>query len=252
MLRISSLLLATGLFSCSSHSNAKASSEDKIPVENIVPTKDQKDRRIQSEAYCKAHGIPVYTNPNSLFVDSEAEASFRTKDEVVDRALALCYIGLKSEGLEQRYLAKMDADFHISSKLTPTEQGYARAKRPTEQQKTDAGWRYESLHVMLWALSFVDTLSYPDRMCNVASDVKIIHDLSENDFREKAKLRSKKEILDQADLILRLNWACTNARMKQKPNPGNLDQGVVFERHYSFNWLIKYMGQEWDDVTTDT
>jgi uncharacterized protein DUF4272 len=33
---------------------------------------------------------------------------------------------------------------------------------------------------------------------------------------------------------------------------GNLDSGVVYERHYALNWLIGYMGREWDDVTTDT
>jgi Domain of unknown function (DUF4272) len=119
-------------------------------------------------------------------------------------------------------------------------------------QKIDANWRYESLHVMLWALGFIDTLSYPDQICDVANDTKIIHDLSEQQFRQKAKLRSKKEILDQADLILRLDWACVNARLKKEETPGNLDKGVVFERHHSLNWLINYMHQDWDDVTTDT
>jgi hypothetical protein len=60
------------------------------------------------------------------------------------------------------------------------------------------------------------------------------------------------EILDQADLILRLDWACVNARVKKEPAPGNLDKGVVFERHHSLNWLINYMNQDWDNVSTDT
>ncbi len=146
----------------------------------------------------------------------------------------------------------MDKDFNIMSKLTPSEKNYATAKLPTEQQKTDANWRYESLHVMLWALGFIDTLSYPDQMCNVANDVKIIHGLTEQQFRQKAKLRTKKEILDQADLILRLDWACVSARVKNQSAPSNLDKGVVFERHHSLNWLINYMNQDWDNVTTDT
>ena len=222
------------------------------PVENIDPTKDQQERRARSEAYCKANDIPVYINPNALFVDPEEVVTTRTKDEVVDRALALCYIGLKSEGLEQEILDKIDADFKIMAKLSPGEEDYATAKQPTEQQKIDANWRYESLHVMLWALGFIDSLSYPDQVCNVADDVKIIHGLSEQEFREKASLRTKKEILDQADLILRLDWACVNTRIENKPPPGNLNNSIVFERHHSLNWLIRYMNQEWDDVTTDT
>lgn len=89
-------------------------------------------------------------------------------------------------------------------------------------------------------------------MCNVADDVKIIYELKEQGFRQNAKIRSKKEILDQADLILRLNWACVSARVKNETAPGGLNSSVVYERHYALNWLIKYMNQDWDSVSTDT
>jgi hypothetical protein len=220
--------------------------------ENNTVTKEQIERRTKSEEFCKSKNIPVYKNPNSLFVETDAKVSIRTQDEVVDRALTLCYIGLKSEGLEQKHLDQMDKDFGISEKLTPNEKAYATAKVPTEQQTINANWRYESLHVLLWALGYIDTLSYPDKTCNVADDVKIIYELKEKGFRQKAKLRSKKEILDQADLILRLHWACVSARVKGEQPPGGLDKSVVFERHHTLNWLINYMEQMWDNVTTDT
>ena len=187
-----------------------------------------------------------------MFVDSEAETTLRTQDQVVDRALALCFMGLKSEGLTQARLAAIDKSYHISSKLSPSERVYATTPQPTEQQQLDANWRYDSLHVMLWALGYVDTLSYPDTRCDVAHDAAIIHDLSEAQFRQRAKLRSKKELLDQADLILRLGWACDEARLAKKPAPGNLSSDIVLERHHSLNWLIQYMNQDWDDVSVDT
>lgn len=252
MTRLFICALILTLFACNNNDISKAETPITKPVEHITATKDQQDRRINSENYCKAHNVPIYSNATALFVDPENNVTIRTQDEVVDRALALCYIGLKSEGLEQKHLDKMDKDFNIMAKLTLNEKDYATARHPTEQQKIDANWRYESLHVMLWALGFIDTLSYPDQMCNVANDVKFIHDLSEIQFREKAKLRSKKEILDQADLILRLDWACVNARLNNEAAPGNLDKGIVFERHHSLNWLINYMSQDWDNVTTDT
>jgi hypothetical protein len=222
------------------------------PVENITPTKEQLERRSRSEEFCKAKNIPVYQNQNALYVDSDEKVTIRTQNEVVDRALALFYVGLKSEGLEQEHLNKIDKDFTISAKLTPIEKAYTTAKQPTEQQTIDANWRYESLHVLLWALGYINNLGYPDQMCNVADDVKIIYELKEQGFRQKAKLRTKQEILDQADLILRFNWACVSARIKNEPPPGNLDKSVVFERHHTLNWLITYMNQNWDDVTTDT
>ena len=243
----------TALFSCGQNkSNNSTTQPITKPVENITATKDQLERRAKSEAFCVSKQIPVYKNPNSLFVDPEEKVTIRTQDEVVDRAFALCYIGLKSEGLEQKHLDQMDKDFSIMAKLTANEREYATATQPTEQQKTDANWRYESLHVLLWALGYIDSLSYPDQMCNVADDVKIIYELKEQNFRQKAKLRTKKEILDQADLILRLDWACVSARVKNEPAPSGLNSSVVYERHYSLNWLISFMNQEWDKVTTDT
>jgi hypothetical protein len=246
--------LLASLFGCGQNPKNKNSENQIItkPVENISATKEQIERRAKSEEYCNAKSIPIYKNPNSLFVDTDEKVTIRTQDEVVDRALALCYIGLKSEGLEQVHLDKMEKDFGITAKLTPYEKSYSTAKNPTEQQKIDANWRYESLHVLLWALGYIDTLSYPDKMCNVADDVKIIYELKEQGFRQKAKLRSKKEILDQADLILRINWACVNSRVKNEQAPSGLNSSVVVERHHTLNWLINYLNQNWDDVSTDT
>lgn len=246
------LFLSLIIFSCNNNQDSQTEQPITKPAESIFASKDQQERREQSEKYCKAHNIPIYTNPNSLFVDPEEKVVIRTQDQVVDRALALCYIGLKSEGLEQHHLDQLDKDYHIMTKLTLDEKAYATATHPTEQQKINANWRYEGLHVMLWALGFIDSLNYPDTVCDVANDVKIIHHLTEQQFKAKAKLRSKKEILDQADLILRLDWACVNARIKNQPAPGKLDKGVVFERHHALNWLINFMNEDWDHVSTDT
>lgn len=198
----------------------------------------------------KERGIPFL--PSLPYVESEAETTIRTKDEVVDRALALCYLGVKSEGLETEHLASFDERYGITAKLTAKEKEYAFTDTPTQQQNVNANWRYESLHVMLWALGYVDTLIYPDTICQVADDVGLIFPLSEAEFRSKAQLRSKREILDEADLIYRYHWACVDARINGRPMPGNLDSSVVYERHYSLNWLTHYMDQPWNDVSTDT
>ena len=237
------------------HTDKKSEASSPItskPVENISATPDQRARRLASEEICKSKGVPNYKNPNSLWVDSEEDVELRTQDEVVDRAIALLFIGLKSEGLEQVHLDKVKKGFDVSAKLSPVEKEYVNAGTPTEQQAANANWRYESLHVLLWSLSFIDELVYPAQLCNVADDVKIIYELGPAKFRDQSKLRTKTEILDQADLILRFDWACVNARVKGEEAPGGLNSSVVYERHYSLNWLIKYLNQNWDDVTTNT
>jgi len=30
------------------------------------------------------------------------------------------------------------------------------------------------------------------------------------------------------------------------------NEEIIVERHRALNWLIRYMNQDWDDVTTDT
>ncbi|NLR77437.1 DUF4272 domain-containing protein [Chitinophaga eiseniae] len=223
-----------------------------VPVEDIDPTPDQQARRSASEKICAAHGIPIYKNPRALFTMPENEVTLRSKDEVVDRAIALCFMELKSEQPAKEVLDEYSNHYRVMEKLSDKETAFVTSTNPTSQDMTDANWRAEGAHVMLWALGYIDSLSYPSAPCNVAEDVHHIISTSEADFRSKAKLRSRKEILQQADLILRYEWACVDARLNNAPMPGGLISDVVTERHYALNWLIRYLNQDWDNVSTDS
>ena len=213
---------------------------------------DQQERRKKSEEICLSKNIPIYKNPNSLFVESETTVKLKTKDEVVDRAIALCYLELKSESAEKSLLSDFDKKYSVMSKLTPLEKSFALNEKPTEQEMVNANWRAESFHLLLWSLGYIDTLNYPSELCNIGDTAGILFSKTEQKFREKATLRSKAEILDQADLILRYNWACVSARIQNQQAPGGLNPSVVYERHYALNWLICFQNQEWDNVTTNT
>ena len=73
----------------------------------------------------------------------------------------------------------------------------------------------------------------------------------EKSFVEQARLRSQAEILDMADLYCRLHWAAIELRLQGKKSD-KIVEGIVRKRHRALNWLIGYMGQKWDDVSTDT
>lgn len=79
-----------------------------------------------------------------------------------------------------------------------------------------------------------------------------LRDLGTEGLRKKARLRPQADILDACDLIYRYHWAVVDARLKNAPAPAGLDSGVVYERHYALNWLVGYMDQDWDDISTDT
>ncbi|WP_273209016.1 DUF4272 domain-containing protein [Runella zeae] len=220
--------------------------------QQLTILEDQRRRRQKSEMVCSENNIPIYKNPNSLFVESETTVKIRSKDEVVDRAIALCYVELKSEGTEKVLLDGFAKKYSVKSKLSPAERVFDEKENPTQQEIANANWRAESYHTLLWSLSIIDSLELPTKLCNIGEDVGHLFSKTEQEFRNIARLRTKEEILDQADLILRLNWACVNARVKNESAPSGLNPSVIYERHYALNWVIQHQNQEWDDITTNT
>ena len=143
-------------------------------------------------------------------------------------------------------------DYSLAEKFSPDEDKFVKAKEYPEQDRINFTWRYECLWVMLWALGYVKELAYPDTICDPGFAIETIIKKTPEEFTKQAKLRNASEILDEADLIYRYHWAVVDARVNSKPTPTNLDPGVVQERHYALNWLVGYMDQEWDEISTDT
>jgi hypothetical protein len=207
-------------------------------------------RKDRSVALLKAEEVPVIEE--LPVIATEAESTRRTTEEVALRAMALCLVATKGKGMPQTVIDELAKEYEIDSALTPKEKEFIANPNPTEQQRIEAAWRYESYWVMLWALGFVDKLERPDKICDVDLAVSFLQENGRDGFLKKAKLRPQSEILDAADLIYRYHWAVVDANFNGREAPAGLDPGVVWERHYALNWLIGYKDQEWDDVTTDT
>jgi hypothetical protein len=107
------------------------------------------------------------------------------------------------------------------------------------------------VHVLLWALGYLPAVNPPDKQADVAKEIGILREKGRAAFIKDARLRSMKELLDLNDLYYRLNWAAVDLRIKGQPSP-KANEEIIVERHRALNWLIRYMNQEWDDVTTDT
>jgi hypothetical protein len=268
----------------SKENSDSSNKENSNPVENLTFSKDQKERRAKSEEFCKSKNIPIYNNPYAMYFEPESEITIRTKNEIIDRTLGLCSFFLKAEKLYQESLPEKDnrfkliskfiseegrylynddptfEDFQLKyntfSKLTPCEIEFINSDNPNQQQRSNAYWRTESINVLLWALGINNFLTYPNKTCDESGSAEInihrIYSFTEQEFRDNTTLKTKSEILDEADLILRLHWACVNARIKNEPPPSDLNPSVIYVRHWTLNWLTNYMNQEWDNITTDT
>jgi len=211
---------------------------------------EQEARKIKSIKILKKYEIPYIEH--LPVIETEESINLRTKEEICDRALCLALVAAYAEGLEKSILEKKIIEFKVKDKFSPDEVKLFNAKDIDLSTKAKFTWRYESLWVLLWSLGYVKTLDMPINICDVKFAVETIVNRGREKFIREAKLKTKKEILDEADLIYRIHWATTEARLKNAPMPLNLDNGIVYERHYSLNWLINYMNQEWDDISTDT
>src|SRR5215475_7425833 len=211
---------------------------------------DPERRKKRSEKLLKKQGIPI--NPSLPAIEAEEEATLRSAKDMAIRAVGLCAVALRGEGLKQQEVINLLNGKDVWASATPEEKTFLQKKKPARQEMINFKWRYESLWVLLWALGHAEDLGAPTSICDVHRAVRMVLDIPSEDFIQRAKSRPMSEILDEADLIYRYDWAVVDARIKGEEPPENLDPGVVYERHYALNWLIGYMDQEWDDVTTDT
>jgi hypothetical protein len=208
------------------------------------------ERKARSVSILKSESIP--TIAWLPVIETVATAHRRSTEEVATRAMALCLVAAKAEGLEQSTLKSVIEAYQVDRSLSPTEVSFIFDPHPSVYEKTQFLWRYEGYWVLLWALGYVQELGRPDKICNVSVAVSMLVDRGRDCFVRDSKMRSQSEILDEADLIYRYHWATEDARIKTQEAPGGLDSGVVLERHYALNWLISQSAFPWDDVSTDT
>lgn len=218
------------------------------------------ERRHRSMQWLRQQGI--YVVAHLPRIESEEIAKIRSVEAIALRAAALLAVALHAEVLmtenmdvkqARSYSNDITDCYGCEAAFSPKEKEFLINDAPEELTAIHFSWQYECLYVMLWALGYIDSLSFPEQICDVAATVRIIHQYNSLSALVAAAVpRTLSEVLDAADLIYRLDWSCVNARISQLPMPRNLDGGVVQERHKSLNWLIDSDGVDWDDVDVST
>lgn len=211
---------------------------------------EQLARKQRSEKRLAAEGVPL--NKFLPPIESEAEAKRRTAEEIARRAMVLLVVAMNGATPDKTIADKIIADYGLSSHLTPKERAFLVTAEPSKQDRVKFSWRFEAACALFWSLGYVERLDKPTQPCDPADLIKIMKPRSAEQLIADAKLRPLSEILDQADLIYRYRWALVDARVNGRAPPAGLDGSVAVERHAALNWLIGYMDQDWDDISTDT
>lgn len=213
------------------------------------PTVDQLARKARSLAAVKALALPFIDH--LPVVEDASHVQPRTVREVAERCLASVFCALKGESNDQTLVEEVVDAFGASTYFSPIEQAFIQDLEPSRQSLVNFAWGYEHVHVFLWALGFLSELQGPAKIANVPHEAGLIQEEGAEGLFEHGCLRSMDELLDAADFYYRLHWAAIELRIKGQPSEA-ADEGIIMERHRALNWLIRYMDQAWDDVTTDT
>jgi len=213
------------------------------------PTPAQLARKAKSIAAIKELGLPF--NENLPVVEEETTIKPRSTAEVSERTLALAIAAVKGEANDQQLVDSLIERYSAKQLFTPAELAFITNTSPTKQQLVNFTWQYECVHVLLWSLGHIEKLQPPNQICDVPGDVSIIRGLGREKLSSTAHPRPLSEILDQADYYYHLHWAVIELRLNGKSSD-KANEEIIDERHKALNWLIRYMGQDWDDITTDT
>ena len=218
-------------------------------LDSPQPTPAQLARKAKSIAIIKDLGLPF--TDHLPVVEDETSIKPRSPEEVAERTLALAIAAVKGEANDQQLVDSLIARYSAKPLFTQAELAFITNHSPTQQQLTDFAWQYECVHVLLWSLGHIEKLQPPNQICDVPGEISIIRNLGREKLSSTAHPRSLSEILDQADYYYRLHWAVIELRLNGKSSD-KANEEIIDERHKALNWLIRYMGQNWDDITTDT
>lgn len=226
------------------------------PLEDT--SQDDKKKGIPGEALERRRKSVMELRRRQIYVpfwlpvlETEARTQARTKRQVCGRAAALLTVALYSECLlgegmkppqARAFVREIIEHFRADEFFSPAEKAYLEDDFSEEAVRIHFSWQYENLYVMEWALGMFDSLSWPEKICDVGECVRKMREFdSFSEFEQAVKLRSKRELLDAADFIYRLDWACTDAGLNGFPAPGGILPDVVMERHRALFWAAGCM-----------
>lgn len=231
-------------------------------LKQIFASNPAKLRKERSEKYLNKMNIKI--NPQLPDIQNEATIKLKSTEETLKRAITALFasqIALdctgKPEDIKESasFFTEMLQRFSFTDEPTPEEKiFFALTDRnnpiPPAKMAGKLAWRVEMAMPLLWALGFIKDLGYPDSISGFIEVArKIVSCKNYDELYQLCNMRSPTKILDKADLLFRMNWACTDARQNGEGPTGNLNPEVVAEQHKGLSWLIgAENAEDWDNV----
>jgi hypothetical protein len=183
----------------------------------------------------------------------ETQDAPRTAKEIAKRAIIISSVVACAYGDSKADNIRWLKQEGLWDDVSPEELAFLTTKtdKKTNHKFT---WRIETLVPLLWVIQKIPSPQTLTEQCNMEAIKSAIvwPPASTKAFIESSFVRAESEISEEYEKIYHAHWSVRDAEINNKAIPDNLDPEVVYERHYAINWIIGYMGQEWDDISTDT
>lgn len=177
----------------------------------------------------------------------------RTAKEIAKRALTLAAVISCAYGDDKNTVIKWLKKENLWNNVTHLEREFL-SSESSEKSKAQFTWKIEALVPLLWVINKLDKMPAINKQCDTELLKKAViwspHPTKE--YISSAALRDEDEISEEYEKIYDAHWVVRDAQLNNKIVPKKYDSEVVFERHYGFNWATGYMGQPWDEISTDT
>ena len=216
-------------------------------------------RKNKTIAYLKENGIP-YTDSLPQLPPIGA-CQLKAKEDIARRAVALLIViqfacdVAQGENVEESrdFFINMLHKYEVEANLTDNERAFLYDQQPNAQDAINISWQYEAYWILIWVLGFVKELDFPDEVCDCEYAIQVISNCETfEQFYLQIMMRSQKEIMDEADKIFRLHWACVDSRIQERPAPVGMNESIVMERRRALFWLIGHQNEEWETISMDT
>lgn len=224
-----------------------------------VTSEEGHQRKNKTIAYLKEKAIP-YTESLPQLPPIEA-CQFKNKEAIARRAAALLIViqfacdVAQGENVEEsrEFFINMLRKYEVEDILTDNERAFLYSQQPNAQEAINISWQYEAYWTLIWVLGFVDKLDFPDEVCDCEYAIQVISNGETfEQFYLQTTMRSQEEILDEADKIYRLHWACVDNRIQNRTAPAGINESIVMERRRGLFWLIGHHNEDWDTISMDT
>lgn len=224
-----------------------------------LTSEEGEQRKNRTIAFLSERGIPFIHGLPQL--PPLEQCQFKTKEDIARRAVSLLIViqfacdvaqGEDIHG-SRDFFTGMLQKFGVEQDLTENERKLLQDEEPVMEEAVNISWQYEAYWALIWALGLVDTLDFPDRVCDCEYAIEVVSSCETfEQFLLKTSMRSKEEMMDEADRIYRLHWACVNSRIQGEEAPAGMNESIVMERRRGLFWIIGHRDEEWDHISMDT